>query len=84
MTFTVPTPCNIDTVNEALIAAGYDEVEIFYDAYNSDNVSVNYRCEGTGKQFYQKQTTLYETARQWAEDFEAGYFRLQLEEDEED
>ncbi|MYM30681.1 hypothetical protein GTP58_20315 [Duganella sp. CY15W] len=84
MTFTVPTPCNIDTVNEALIAAGYNNVDIFYDPCNSDNVSVSRRYEGIGKPYYQKQTTGYETAKQWAEDFEAGYFRLQLEEDEAD
>jgi hypothetical protein len=83
MTFTVPTPCNIDTVNEALIAAGYDSVDIFYDTSNSENVSVSYRCEGHGKPFYQTQTTSYETAKQWTEDFEAGYFRLQLDEDKE-
>lgn len=81
MNFTVPTPCNIDTVNAALVAAGYDGVDIFYDPYNSHNVSVSYRNDKHGTPFYQTQTTRYETAKQWAEDLEAGYFRLQLEED---
>jgi hypothetical protein len=83
MTFTVPSPCDIDTVNEALIAAGYDTVDIFYDPYNSHNVSVSYYYEGNGMPFYQTQQTSFETAKSWAEAFEEGYFRLQLDEDEE-
>ncbi|MYM23270.1 hypothetical protein GTP46_11495 [Duganella sp. FT135W] len=79
MSFIAPTPCNIDTVNAALVAAGYDDVDIFYDPYNSNNVSVSYRNDEHSPSIYQKQTTRYSTAKQWAEDLEAGHFRLKRE-----
>jgi len=79
MTFTIPQRCTIDTVNAALLAAGHDDVTILYDAYNSHCVSVDYLCRDEhGHQYYMTEQTSYETAKQWAEAFEAGYFQLDI------
>jgi hypothetical protein len=67
MNFSVPTKCTLETVNAALVAAGGDDVDIFYDPYNSHYVTVGYRrYDEYDNPYYSNQPTCYKTAKQWA------------------
>lgn len=77
MNFSIPSKCTLETVNAALLAAGRDDVDIFYDPYNSHYVTVSYRrYDQCDHPYYSNQPTSYETAKQWALALAEGRFEL--------
>ena len=50
--------CTIEEVNEALKEAGLDDVDLYYDSNNDDNITISHRCyDSNGHVYYQDQST---------------------------
>jgi len=73
--FIIPTRCTIKSVNAALKAAGYGDIEIIYDVYNYHRITVEHQCYDQFDQPYiSSQRTRLASARAWAERFADGRF----------
>jgi len=73
--FIIPQRCTISTVNLALKAAGYGEVEIIYDVDNWHRVTVEHMCyDEHDHPYISPQRTSIKTAREWAKQFADGRF----------
>lgn len=73
--FIIPARCTIRAVNSALRAAGYGDVEIYYDPSNWQLVTAEYMCtDSNGHEYISPQRTMIRTAREWAEQFEREHF----------
>lgn len=73
--FIIPARCTIKSVNAALKAAGYGDIEIIYDVYNWHRVTVEHICYDQNDHSYiSAERTSIKTAREWAQQFAHGRF----------
>lgn len=69
--------CTIDEVNAALKEAGYNHISIFYDPANADFITISHEVvDINGHTYYQDQRTGRATPYWFAQDFEAGTYRV--------
>lgn len=74
--FVVPKRCTIASVNAALVAAGYGDIEIIYDDDNWQRVKVEHLCyDQHGDGYILSERTNFKTARQWAQQFAEGRYK---------